>query len=328
MKDKNAHNIDWELIAKDLSGELSSQEHEHLNAKLKEETDLMGQLGVLWGDAKYAQELESIDTSKAWDKVKGRMQENEPYKRAVIGLSWKRVMSVAAVLMVMLSSYFIIKMMVPQVKVNSVYASHSVEKVKLNDGSVVDLNVGSTLEFPAFFEGETRTVKLSGEAFFDVVEDASKPFVIQTSQLQIKVLGTSFNVKTNALNGNEAVTVSTGKVEVVHEDKKVILIKGEVADFDAKANRLVKKTNRDVNYKAWKTKVIEFNNTPLVDILSTIENVYNISITIDETIVTDSMVLDVVFSHDDLDHVLSTVCVAFNLTFAEVGNEYQIIKVQ
>ncbi len=327
MKQKGAHNIDWELIAKDISGELSSEEHDDLNKRLLEEKDLIGQLSVMWGDAKYAQEVKSIDTDKAWSRVRSSIKPEKNGNR-VLSIGWRKVISVAAVLSILFTSYFMIKLIAPQVKMNSAEATVSIEKIQLVDGSVVDLNVGSSLEYPEEFDGDTRTVKLNGEAFFNVAKDADKPFVIQTSQLQIRVLGTSFNVKANSLNGHEVVTVSTGKVEVIHGTEKVILVKGEVADFDVANNRLVKKGSSDVNYKSWKTRIIEFDNTGLLEVFSTIENVYNVSISVDEEIIIDSLVINADFSHDDLHHVLGSVCNTFNLSFVEVGNKYQITKVQ
>src|SRR5690606_4549797 len=67
--------------------------------------------------------------------------------------------------------------------------------IKLPDGSTVLLNTGSTLDFPEAFDAQTREVRLSGEAFFNIREDQARPFVVHTGALKTTVLGTSFNVK-------------------------------------------------------------------------------------------------------------------------------------
>lgn len=67
--------------------------------------------------------------------------------------------------------------------------------VELCDGTKVYLNSGTTLEFPSRFNGEVRGVSLKGEAYFEVTRNESKPFVVEVDEMKVKVLGTSFNVK-------------------------------------------------------------------------------------------------------------------------------------
>jgi len=328
MKENRAHNIDWDLVAKDMAGELTPEEHEQLAHELSGEKDLLGQLSGLWGDTKYAQEVKSIDTNKAWDKVQYTIQEKANPKVLNFSFRWKKSMLVAATLIMAFVSYVIIKNTLPENQYQKVYAEAEVINIQLNDGSLVDLNIGSSLQFPEFFDSETRTVKLSGEAFFNVARNESKPFVIETNNLNIKVLGTSFNVKVIGESGDEVVTVSSGKVEVWHNNKYLILEKGEAANFIAGTNSLSKLNVLDANYKAWKTKEIEFDNVPLEEVLAIIESVYHVEINVDSEIKMDSLILTADFSHDDLDHVLSSVCRTFNLSYTLQNKKYQIISVQ
>src|SRR5690606_20377981 len=84
--------------------------------------------------------------------------------------------------------------------------------VALSDGSKVVLNPGSTVSFTPVFASGVREVSLEGEAFFDVAKDSLSPFVVKTSQLVTRVLGTSFTVKANKGGENIIVTVRTGRV--------------------------------------------------------------------------------------------------------------------
>lgn len=86
-------------------------------------------------------------------------------------------------------------------------------KIRLADGTIVHLNADSELRYPTYFDGENRTVELTGEAYFDVASDAGRPFVIENREMSLTVLGTSFNFR--AYNGEQRrVTVESGRVLV------------------------------------------------------------------------------------------------------------------
>lgn len=84
----------------------------------------------------------------------------------------------------------------------------------LPDGSIVWLNSDSKLSYPEKFTGETRQVSLDGEAYFEVIHQTSQPFIVSTSKLDIKVLGTSFNVRSYLNDKTISTTLVTGKVSV------------------------------------------------------------------------------------------------------------------
>jgi transmembrane sensor len=104
------------------------------------------------------------------------------------------------------------------------------KKAVLPDGTQVWLNAGSTLTYTNEFMGLTREVKLEGEAFFDVTRNHTKPFIVYTDNLTVRVLGTSFNVKAYKGDRNVEATVIDGKVQVImgnNPDRKVILSRQE-----------------------------------------------------------------------------------------------------
>lgn len=100
-------------------------------------------------------------------------------------------------------------------------------KVLLPDGSSVWLNSDSKIQFNQKFDGKNREVTLYGEGFFDVVKDSRRPFIVHTSSIDIKVLGTSFNVKSYSADNTIETTLLTGLVEVIPEkggDQSKILL--------------------------------------------------------------------------------------------------------
>lgn len=117
----------------------------------------------------------------------------------------------------------------------------------LSDGSVVWLKGGSTLEYPETFAGHVRSVSLTGEAFFDVARNPKKPFVIHASNFTTRVLGTTFNVKSNGNDGSGEVVVVTGKV--------IVSVKEPAAD---KVNELVLQPNRKAVYSKVNHSLVEY----------------------------------------------------------------------
>lgn len=318
MKKEN-ENISWSLLAKDVSGELTASEHQLLQKELADNPDIEKQVKKLWGDAHYAQALKEIDTNKAWNNVKGQMHTSS--KVSV----FKRFGAIAAVLAVILASAVFFTLFTE--KQNKVISTaETLQQVILPDGTTVDLNHGSTLIFPKKFRGKTRQVKLNGEGFFDVKRNENMPFIIETEQLNIRVLGTSFNVKAYQGDDHSEVIVATGKVSVNarYLEDNIILEAGDAVNYSAKANALETHKVYTGNYKAWKTKELEFNNTKLTEVIKIIEETYHISIHVDSNIVTEDKVLNATFSQYSLDHVLESVCTSFNLQYSKRDSVYLI----
>lgn len=319
---KDFENISWNLLAKDVSGELTPEEHLALQKELASNPDLENQLRKLWGDARYAQEVQSINTNDAWDSVMAQIANNRASKKHTFQWKYLAAASVAIVLAITL----VFSLISDKKSFTKVASTNAVEQVILPDGTVVDLNVGSQLEFPKSFDGETRLVKLQGEAFFDVVRNEEKPFVIETDQLDVRVLGTSFNVKAYKDDVMSEVTVSSGmvRVDAKQGDQKIILEAGDAADFNASAKILEKRSVASTNYKSWKTLEIEFDDTPLNEIIDVIEQTYHVNIQVDASVLTSEKVLKATFSKYSLEHVLESVCSSFNLTYKVEGGVYII----
>src|ERR1019366_6846207 len=92
-------------------------------------------------------------------------------------------------------------------------------KIVLSDGSVVTLNSETTLRYPAEFNGQTREVYLDGEAFFDVAKDHKHPFIVHAGKMNVRVLGTAFNIKSYANDATSETTLIRGAIEVTMSDR-------------------------------------------------------------------------------------------------------------
>ena len=148
------------------------------------------------------------------------------------------------------------------------------EPLLLSDGTKVWLYQDADLQFPEQFVGSTRSVKLIGEAFFEVAEDATKPFIIEAGKSEIKVLGTSFNVQSAISQTN--VIVYSGKVQLAATDapaQVVELTKGEKGIYQD--SRVSETINTDKNYRAWQNGVFEFDGSlPIEEVIAQLSRYY------------------------------------------------------
>ncbi|MEP4531573.1 MAG: FecR domain-containing protein [Cyclobacteriaceae bacterium] len=155
----------------------------------------------------------------------------------------------------------------------------------LPDGTEVSLHKGAQLEVLSF--DQERRVRLTGKAYFDVERDETKPFLIETENALVRVLGTSFVVNSNPKSELAEVLVESGVVAFSDKDEKskVELIKGEKAVLNQNNAEIQKSEIDGENYLAWKTHNISFRKSSLKEVSDIIEDVYEV---------------DVVFSNDDL----------------------------
>lgn len=148
-------------------------------------------------------------------------------------------------------------------------------QVVLSDGTKVFLNAASSIKYQTVFKGNKREVELSGEAFFEVVKDGNRPFVVHTYKGDVNVLGTEFNVSAYAKEGEMKTTLMEGSVKISHRGKSFLMKPGQQVMVDKE----IKLTEVDVNeVLAWKNGLFYFNHTPLNVVLQQLERWYDIDI--------------------------------------------------
>lgn len=154
------------------------------------------------------------------------------------------------------------------------------KNLSLEDGSTVALNGNSSIEFPTHFTTDIRRVSFSGEAFFEVAKDANRPFVIETKNIDIQVLGTSFNARDMVGEHLVEVFVKTGKVAVTVKkiNQRYTLTPGQVLVFDQQTGEVRVSKSIAENPIAWKTRVLKFKDTPLSEIFISIERLFGVEI--------------------------------------------------
>ncbi|MCL6293913.1 FecR family protein [Jejuia spongiicola] len=149
----------------------------------------------------------------------------------------------------------------------------------LEDSTKITLNSNSALSYPKHFKGNTREVVIKGEAFFDVTENEQKPFIVTTNEgLKIKVLGTSFNVKSYPEDRKMETTLVTGKVKVIEERKNTIveLSPSQKATYLKSEDKMIVEHVKTENFTAWKEGRLIYNDTPMRDVIKDLERMYDL----------------------------------------------------
>lgn len=215
--------------------------------------------------------------------------------------SWKKtVLSFAAVLMIIAGGFYTFQKW--QSFQDNFSANEIVTKkgnksnIKLQDGTQVSMNSDTRLSYGSDFGTKIREVKLEGEAFFDVAHDAAKPFIIHAGNINIKVLGTAFNVKNYIQDGTIETSLIRGKIEVTFNDRpneKIILHPGEklviknlLANTEKQSDRISesKIELNSVNHlqdsvvaeTAWLKNRIVFNNESFENIAHQLERKFDV----------------------------------------------------
>lgn len=152
----------------------------------------------------------------------------------------------------------------------------------LPDGSLVKMNADTKIEIPEFFTKDKREVALTGEAYFEVVKDPARPFIISVDGFTVEVLGTSFNVKAYENNGYRGVAVKSGKVAVTNLKKNQVinLTKNEMILLDEDgAMEKLPILDEDLFF-GWTDQRMVFKDNSLDDVLHAIANWYGVDIKI------------------------------------------------
>jgi len=149
-------------------------------------------------------------------------------------------------------------------------------QVNLPDGSKVWLNSSSSLRFSALFNGDTREVELSGEAYFDVSKNKNKPFKVITKDQIVEVLGTQFNINSYSDEGPIKTTLIEGSVKIIYKDKVVLLSPGQQFQPKESMAKVVEADTEEV--VAWKDGYFVFKNEDIRSIMRKLSRWYNVEV--------------------------------------------------
>ncbi len=154
--------------------------------------------------------------------------------------------------------------------------------VSLSDGSVVQLNYGSKIRYPQFFSGNTREITLYGEGFFQVAHNPEKPFIVKAGNLNVKAVGTSFNVLAYPDNDIVETTLITGKVilEQVNHNGGIVkigaMVPGQHIDVNKHTGSVSSIVGNTEKYISWTKGKLIFEDTPILEVTERLSRMFNV----------------------------------------------------
>jgi ferric-dicitrate binding protein FerR (iron transport regulator) len=322
-----------DLISKYFAGEATSEDLLQLSVWLKsneENQKLFSELQKTWETIEKSKIDSSIDIDFEWDSFIKKIDFSEEKEVKVIPIKAKNkipylFLKIAAGITLIIGVTFAIYHSLSRPSKQFFVANQLAVEKKLPDGTMVALNVGSTLEYPEEFEDNYRPVKLKGEAYFDVAHNPEKPFIISVEDLRIEVLGTKFYVNADT-NGNVEVILNSGKVAVYYKDKaskKIIMNPGDKVEVSKKDKIFEKTQNDEENYISWKTKKLVFIDDPMFEIVEVLNKYYHSRIYITNERIAKCRVT-ATFENQSLESVLNVLKATLNIKIKDQGSSIEI----
>jgi transmembrane sensor len=321
MENNSKHIDPIEILPKYFAGEADSDEKllidewRSLNEDNKKE---FGAFTKLWKVSGPVAGMDNVDLDAEWRRME-----------KVIDTTRAKTFTITRFLQVAAAIVFITMMSFLGYKYLSVKTEKSpiaeASGFTLPDGSIISLNAGSKITYKKGFGKTHRNLTLQGEAYFEVTKNPGLPFIISANEANIRVVGTKFNVKAYKNNPEIKVYVTEGTVKLFEAKqpvKEVLLTAGESGSFSKQEKVIQKNITSDLNDIAWKTQVIEFNNTPLSEVAEVLINTYHIDISLSQEI--KDCPITVNFTKQDLPSVLKVLKSTLNLRIKVETNQIKI----
>ena len=331
MEERNSH-ID-ELIAVFLSRGLDKEAREELEAWISASEDnrrYFMQQQEIWFSA-VQEERMRYDADQAFEAFRQRVAEHRTPKQPKRVIGWKSVFKyAAAVLVVGLVSFFSyqkgesnLKEALTQVEVEAPLGAQT--RLRLPDGTLVVLNAGSRLVYPQDFGVDNREVELSGEGYFEVARNEEAPFEVQTRELNLRVLGTKFNLKNYADDKEVVVSLMEGRVALQNEVKampEVHLVPEEQVLLNKKTGEMRKLKTSVTHANCWKDNKLFFDEELLEDIAKKLMRSYAVQINVADSLHDRRFYGDFVIGKSSIREVLDAIAATGRVNYTYKEGKY------
>jgi transmembrane sensor len=336
-KDRNSQQH-AEILAKYLCGEMSEAESCAFEEEIfvsEEHKTSIEKMKKQWMAIEGYKDARSPHTREAWDKLHDRLQEENliPVQGDDSGSRFVNTfIRIAAAVLILLGIGAVVYMNLsrkPAVEMVQLNTGNEVNTLikTLADGSVIYIAQNSSFSFPEKFKSGSRNVELKGEAFFDIAPNPDKPFVIETDEAFIQVLGTAFNVKTKNGDGFE-LFVDRGKVkvtlknnpshsEMVMAGEKILSIK----------NSLVKSKHISNEATSWYKQRMHFKDETLKNIINVLNRNFNTTFVLADNEIGNHK-LTVTFQNETAGTMTELICMALNLKSQTINGSVVLSEIK
>ena len=328
-----------ELLIKYLNSQCT--EAEIIEFFVWTKTDALNEEGKTWGseiwDTLHTHDDIDIDENFTliFEKIQDRINQDNPNsERAKKSVPLARTISwitkAAAILLIPVLTILLYTLSEKKIQSDGYagFVSDSLEViapigsktiVHLSDGSEVQLNYGSKIKYPHFFSGDSRDVALTGEGFFKVAHNPQKPFIVRAKNLNIKAVGTTFNVLAYLNSDIIETTLVSGKVilEQVEKNGNIENIGAMTPGMHVNINSLngsLAHTDGNIEkYISWTEGKLIFEDTPIYQVAERLSRMYNIDFKVDDKV--KDYIYTVTFSDEPLFQILDLMTIATPIVY-------------
>ncbi|HZH63371.1 MAG TPA: FecR domain-containing protein [Flavisolibacter sp.] len=323
----NFYHITDDLLVKYMLGEANAEEQALVEEWLSDDMANARQYNdfkTIWEESRKLATISTVDENGAWERFKNSVQAPKQKETDVKTMRPLALMRIAALFILIVGGAVLGYQMFRDKRVeNLVVASQKAPLIDtLPDGSVVTLNKHSSINYPSKFKGDTRTIALKGEAFFNVTPNKKKPFIIHVNDVSIRVVGTSFNVRSEG--GVTEVIVETGRVQVTRNNKTVELKPEEKLKIEQQDSVMVKEEVKDKLYNYYHSKEFVCYEAPLWKLAEALSKAYEVNIVI-ETEALRRLKLTTTFNNESLDKILEVISQTFDIQVIQDKETNRII---
>jgi len=316
--------MNFNLISKYFNQTASKVDKDELQRWMKEKPDRQAEvekLQTLWNESSHIKPFEDIDTEVDWTMVRQRI--GSPYKLRHKAISFRQYMLriAAFVILAIGLSLGLIKIFHTVAKdplrYSSVESLEQVKSVTLPDGSMVTLNVNSSLRYNRSFNRDSRDIILQGEAYFEAEHNPKLPFRVYTGNSVVEVTGTRFSIFEDT--AYVRVLVLSGSVSFQSSENPAVatIVSKDESGFMFRDNTLEKHQQVNLNNISWKTGQLVFHKTPVESALQDIAHHFHQELLI-ETAIDDSLTAQ--FTEQTLDDILEELRLLTSLTINQTEN--------
>lgn len=312
-----------DLIGKYLSHEATMDERTQVEEWIsasKENRDYFNHLQLIFEKAASVKTLQEFDADKAWNVVREKLKTSKGRTISIVPTFWPILRAAAAILIMVGIGYLTYEWLNKPTQTLALKSENKILRDTLPDGSLAVLNKGSSIKYAYSPSSKKRRVSLEGEAFFEVKHEEEKSFIIETEDVIIEDIGTTFNVKAFPESPTIEVYVETGEVAFYTlANPGLNLVAGETGIYHKQSKSFARLLKLDTNKLAYKTGVFTFHNTDLGTIVNDLNEVYDTKIRLANPALA-SCRLNVTFRNEKIEDVADIIAETLKLTMTREGD--------
>lgn len=317
MSNNNHTNANYMLLSRYLSGEASPEEAIQLEAWIAADNankQQFEQLSKVWSTISSEEACIIPDKEAFFNHLRERLPQSPTAKSISLKLTWLKI---AASIILIAGAVMLYTVLRTNVQPNTAATvSRQTQQNILNDtlpdGTLAVISNNTLLQYPNEFTRTSRSVVLNGEAWFNVTPNPAQPFIITAGPLQIKVIGTSFNVRTN--NDIIEVAVKTGVVRMFTNIDSISVTAGQKGIYQISTRQFTIKEKFNLNEVGYATKYFNFENATLKEIAGQLQKAYGIKIVITNKNL-ENCTLSSSFDNKPIEYIFDVLAMTLNIQY-------------